>query len=762
MTGMAARVEARVAPDAPAGSKPAFSEAQTEGMLKLATFLALAAFALGHWESVISHAPVGRSVALLVLCGAAGVALMVTAAPEVPPLAGRIARPLIVLALVVLSLLLTGLRARYLHHWGAFGGHLHHGLLGAQSTTYPYDGTDHWVRLTLGLAAPAFLVPATALAFWPAGRATPVLRGMALVVLIVFYGMALAERSPAGQIGRGIALLLLIAAWLWLPRLKMRDAGAASVVVIAAALVALPLAAKLDSSKGWLDYKNWRVLGDTAGVHYSWNASYGPINWPRRGTTLLYIQANRPYYWKAETLNDFDGRRWLRTSANAGVSASSELPAAPDRRWFTQVKVTVAGLRGNQVIGAGTPQSVSSGAGDTELAGDGTVTSLGDGLHDSENYTVNTYDPQPTATQLRNSPPIYEGYFGVYTKLILPMRVPGGGSNVMQDVRYDPGLWTRGVQDSGDPAAPSVALHSPYAPMYRLARRMAAKSNTPYDMVRNVEDYLKSTRFAYDEKPLAHKYPLESFLFKDRIGYCQQFSGTMAMMLRMVGIPTRVVTGFAPGTPQPGSAGVYKVRDLDAHSWVEVYFTDIGWVTFDPTPAVAPAASQGDDTSVAAVGSGRAPRQLGQSLEHDAAGFAGSAGVLPSSDKAFPWWAIPLGLVALVALALLGWRVERRFVMRSHLRADERLVEDLCLAMGRLGNPVPAGATLTTVERTLERRAGPEAGRYARQLRDYRYGGNGATLPRSRDRRALRRALARTARPFGMLKALRAFPPLHF
>jgi hypothetical protein len=248
MSGVAARVDAPVAPNAPTREKPGLSPAQTEALLRLATFLALAAFALGHWESVIAGAPVGRAVALLALSGIAGVALMATGLPQVPPLAARIARPLILLALAVLALLVTGVRARYLVHWGAFGDHLHHGLLGAQSATYPYSGQDPWVKLTLALAGPAFLVPATALSFWPArGVAAAALRGVALVALIVLYGMALAERAPAGQIGRGFALLLLIAAWLWLPRLRSRDAGAAAVVVIAAALVALPVAAKPDT-----------------------------------------------------------------------------------------------------------------------------------------------------------------------------------------------------------------------------------------------------------------------------------------------------------------------------------------------------------------------------------------------------------------------------------------------------------------------------------------------------------------------------------
>jgi hypothetical protein len=298
--------------------------------------------------------------------------------------------------------------------------------------------------------------------------------------------------------------------------------------------------------------------------------------------------------------------------------------------------------------------------------------------------------------------------------------------------------------------------------MYQLAKRMAAKSPTTFDMVRRVEHYLNTSRFAYDEHPTVRRYPLESFLFKDRIGYCQQFSGTMAMMLRMVGIPARVATGFAPGTPQTNAPGVYRVRDFDAHSWVEVYFTGIGWVTFDPTPAVSPAASQSDDTTLAAVGSGRTPRGLGQSLEHDVASGAGGAAILPAKRSTFPWWLVPAGVVAAVALVLLGWRLEQTIARRSHLGPDERALEDLCVAMRRMGNPVPAGATLTAVERTLERRAGPGAGRYARHLREHRYGGNGASLPGSRDRRALRRALARTARPFGMLKALRALPPLHF
>jgi hypothetical protein len=258
------------------------------------------------------------------------------------------------------------------------------------------------------------------------------------------------------------------------------------------------------------------------------------------------------------------------------------------------------------------------------------------------------------------------------------------------------------------------------------------------------------------------KYPLESFLFRDRVGYCQHFSGTMVLMLRMLGIPSRVVTGFAPGTPQPDSPGTYRVRDYDAHSWVEVYFPSIGWVTFDPTPSASPAGLQSDDRLSAAVGAGRTPRALGQSQGPDAPVGSSGPGIARPKGAILQWWMVPAGLAVLSAFALVGLRVRRVTAARAALPPDERALEDLRLALARLGNPLPQGATLRTVENMLEKRAGRDAGRYARLLREYRYGANGTALPRRKDRRRLRHALARTARPFGMLKALRALPPVHF
>lgn len=79
--------------------------------------------------------------------------------------------------------------------------------------------------------------------------------------------------------------------------------------------------------------------------------------------------------------------------------------------------------------------------------------------------------------------------------------------------------------------------------------------------------------------------PIEYFLFESRKGHCEYFSTALVLMLRALGIPARLVTGFAGGEWNE-TGGYYIVRERDAHSWVEGYFEDRGWVVFDPTPPV--------------------------------------------------------------------------------------------------------------------------------------------------------------------------------
>ncbi len=114
-----------------------------------------------------------------------------------------------------------------------------------------------------------------------------------------------------------------------------------------------------------------------------------------------------------------------------------------------------------------------------------------------------------------------------------------------------------------------------------------AGARNRYDKAKAVENYLQ-TEFGYTlDLKASGNDPLADFLFNIREGHCEYFSSAMAVMLRTQGIATRIVNGFQAGTYNE-TAGVYLVRQKDAHSWVEVYFPEENvWVTFDPTPAIS-------------------------------------------------------------------------------------------------------------------------------------------------------------------------------
>ncbi len=290
-------------------------------------------------------------------------------------------------------------------------------------------------------------------------------------------------------------------------------------------------------------------------------------------------------------------------------------------------------------------------------------------------------------------------------------------------------------------------------------------------VVAAIATYLRDN-YRYNEDVPQHAYPLESFLFEDRQGYCQQFSGAMALMLRMVGVPARVAAGFSPGTLNRRT-GEYRVRDLDAHSWVEVYFSGIGWVTFDPTPratesgmAGAPAAS-GASAAGDVQQSSVAPEPASDpNAAADGAGAdeksAETTGAQPSAEAGLPAFVLLLA-AGLAALSLSGTlvyaiRVKRRNALdREQLAAAE--IAELRGALDRLGWDVAPATTLLALEQQLAATAGPRAAAYARALRDFRFDPQHGEPPGPADRRALRRALGSAAGPLGPLRALIALPP---
>jgi transglutaminase-like putative cysteine protease len=112
-----------------------------------------------------------------------------------------------------------------------------------------------------------------------------------------------------------------------------------------------------------------------------------------------------------------------------------------------------------------------------------------------------------------------------------------------------------------------------------------AGAQNQYDAAVAIEAYLRSNVFTYTLDPPrapAGADPLDFFLFTSHSGYCEFFATAMGDMLRSLGIPTRLVSGFGPGTYDPAVNG-YIVRSEDAHTWVEIYFPTYGWIQFEPT-----------------------------------------------------------------------------------------------------------------------------------------------------------------------------------
>src|SRR5699024_2823833 len=123
-----------------------------------------------------------------------------------------------------------------------------------------------------------------------------------------------------------------------------------------------------------------------------------------------------------------------------------------------------------------------------------------------------------------------------------------------------------------------------------LAEEITEEYDNRYDKARAIEQYFGRNGFVYQISnvpvPEEEQDYVDQFLFDSKVGYCDNYSTSMVVMLRTLDIPARWAKGFTSGekiTEHANGANVYEVTNANAHSWVEVYFPDIGWVPFEPT-----------------------------------------------------------------------------------------------------------------------------------------------------------------------------------
>lgn len=710
--------------------------------LRAVAFFALAFLAAAHWAALVAPPQTGRALLATVVATTAGVLIAFTA--RLPRAPGVVVRVLLIALALLIATTAIGIRFKLLMpgNWDTLSDRISGGLssVGA-STEWPYQGRNAWLRLTTLTAAPIVLVIASAFMFWPrANEARSFYRGVALVLLVALYGVAVSARPFEHQALRGLWLLFTLALWLWLPRLNGRDAVAALSAIAVAALAALIVMPQLASRQPWVDYRHWSwTLNKEKTISFNWRHSYGPLDWPRKGTTLLLIKSKNPHYWKAESLDRFDGRGWTTEPVRDASPSFVNTRLSNNPKWTETVRVTVRALRSDVVIGPGSIIATKDLPSDAVPLGN-EVALFNDRLESGDSYTVTGYTPDPSSKQMRAAPPP-SAPLGAYTTI----QTPEPGGFVSTALRMP----LRGAPYTGDPDAVSRLENSRYARTYALAKTIAGNATTQYDIVRRIGSYLED-KYGYREKVPQHRYPIEAFLFKDKAGYCQQFSGAAALMLRMLGIPVRVASGFAPGTLE-NKTKEYVVTDLDAHSWIEVWFQGIGWVPFDPTPAAAPASSQAASftplSEIASAARGDTKDKLPAKLREDliaggAAGRGGGAATPGGGGLGWGWIAagIVVLLLAFAAVVVSVVRFRRRRPLPPPCGDAE--VDHLVRLLSRLGLDIAPGTTLLELEERMQRIGGDEAASYAQRLRRRRFRSDDEPCPSRAERRRLRQTLA--------------------
>ncbi|SFG54898.1 protein of unknown function [Halobacillus alkaliphilus] len=226
-----------------------------------------------------------------------------------------------------------------------------------------------------------------------------------------------------------------------------------------------------------------------------------------------------------------------------------------------------------------------------------------------------------------------------------------------------------------------------------LASQIVEDEDNRYDKAKAVESYFSSNGFEYSTTdvpvPDENEDYVNQFLFESQIGYCDNFSTSMVVMLRSEGIPARWVKGFTAGeridatdvTYNDELQNKYEITSGNAHSWVEVYFPDVGWVPFEPTKGFTNNADfytdvETDDSDSAASGSDTEtpednmgnPQQM---EEQEAASDSESVNI--DSEQSYVWVYV---LAAFLILALLVLYVTRYKWISAFLIRRYRKKED--------------------------------------------------------------------------------------
>jgi transglutaminase-like putative cysteine protease len=295
--------------------------------------------------------------------------------------------------------------------------------------------------------------------------------------------------------------------------------------------------------QGWTDDKGEYYYGFDSRLDLSYRGKLGD-------SIMMYVRSPVWSYWRSHAFDAYDGRSWtqsdtsLRTIQRIGPLFRIEGGGWLRKDYFVQTFYIVQKLP-NLIFMGGRPKELYLAADEVGMDTSGGVR-IGEALQPGLVYSV---------LSLRQDIP--------------PDKLRELGNN------YPPEITDKYLQ------LPDTITSETRA----LAQQIAQDMPTPYDKVVAVREYLKAN-YPYDFNPppqTPDSDAVHDFLFTARRGVCEHYVSAMVVMLRTLGIPARLVSGFGAGTYN-AVTNYYEVRANDAHAWVEVYFPEAGWIPFDPTP----------------------------------------------------------------------------------------------------------------------------------------------------------------------------------
>ena len=428
--------------------------------------------------------------------------------------------------------------------WKEFFGVIWGDVYGAANTMYvqpiPYD-----------LAPGLFVVLVPLVMILVAFATSTTLYEESPVISVAVLGLTIGVLSTISfEDGAGpfFAVFLVCAVGLFLsagvagPDGPGRPAAVAGAVVVALVLLVprMPFSDETVST-GMID---WTRIGTGGTSRLGVQADVGDYLTAGREAELLRIRSSEPLLWRGGTMDYFDGVRWSDTT-QAGTDDGEEIAPGVETRPVLQ-RVQVLNAQTDLLFGGYKIVRTTEVLGATENS-DGSW-SMDEPFEENDFYEVLSEIPQPTRAQLRRAGGDYPS--SVEDKFLqLPEDTPPV------------------VHETAD------KIQREYEPA------------TPYDRARAIEQYLiYDGGFTYnlDVSYRRADKAVEEFLGEGKEGFCTQFSTSMALLLRDMNVPSRVVYGATSG--EEVSQGEYLVTGSNMHTWVEAYFPGVGWYPFNPTP----------------------------------------------------------------------------------------------------------------------------------------------------------------------------------